>query len=262
MTTVNEVLQFLKTIAPLEYQESWDNAGLLCGHGDKEVSKVVIALDPFMDTAEEAKRLGAGLIVTHHPLMFSAKTVNDMTPIGKTLLYLIENQIAAIAMHTNLDSAPGGVNDCLAEALGLSNCTVLDVEGTDACGREYGCGRVGEVSPCTLQEFLTKVKERLGCHGLRYADAGRPVRKVAVGGGACASYLEKVAALGCDTFVTSDVKYNGFADSVDLGVNMIDAGHFSTENPVCQYLLSQLESAFPTVTFVISQDHQDVVRFW
>ena len=90
---------------------------------------------------------------------------------------------------------------------------------------------------------------------------GRPVHKVAVGGGACADYLKKAAQLGCDTFVTGDVKYNGFADAVDLGVNLIDAGHFPTENPVCEYLLEQLEKRFPDVEFFLSKEHVDVVKF-
>ena len=261
MVTVKLILEYLQTLAPVDYKEQWDNVGLLCGHSDREVHRALIALDPFLDTAQEACRLGAELVICHHPLLFSIQSVSDETPLGRTVLYLIEHGLAEISMHTNLDLAPGGVNDCLARRLGLENTTVLDVEGTDAMGREYGCGRVGEVTPCSLESFLKMVKMQLRCQGLRYADAGRPVHKVAVGGGACADYLKKAAQLGCDTFVTGDVKYNGFADAVDLGVNLIDAGHFPTENPVCEYLLEQLEKRFPDVEFFLSKEHVDVVKF-
>lgn len=262
MANVLQILNYLRTLAPEQYKESWDNVGLLCGHSDREVNRAVIALDPFMDTAEEAARAGAQLIITHHPLMFSVSAVSDETATGKTLLYLIEHDISAIAMHTNLDSAPGGVNDCLASVLGLDEIAILDVEGTSADGTAYGCGRIGVVREQPLTEFLHHVKSSLNCQGLRYADAGRAVRKVAVGGGSCSSYLNKVAALGCDTFVTGDVKYNGFADAVDLGVNMIDAGHFPTENPVCRYLYEKLTAQFPKVEFMISREHIDVVKFF
>ena len=262
MATIQEILRYLQTLAPTEYKEEWDNVGLLCGRGGQRVRRAVIALDPFMDTVQEAIREQAQLVITHHPLMFSTKTVSDETEAGRVLLAMIENGIGAIAVHTNLDSALGGVNDCLAQVLGLEACQVLDPEGTDEEGRVYGHGRVGTVAPRPLEDFLALVKERLHCQGLRYASGGRPVHKVAVGGGACAGYLDKVAALGCDTFVTGDVKYNGFADAADLGITMIDAGHFPTENPVCAYLVEKLTHAFPEVRFSLSKDHEDVVKFF
>ena len=262
MTTVNEVLQFLLRLAPAEMKEDWDHIGLQCGHGDHTVHRILVALDPFLDVVEEAEACGAELIVTHHPLLFfPTHTVNDSNAVGRTLLRAIEQDKAIISMHTNLDSAPGGVNDCLAARLGLQNCTVLAPAGTDAQGRPYGLGRVGTVAETTLEDFAQHVKKALGCTGLRYASAGKLVRKVAVGGGACGEFTKAAAALGCDTFVTGDLKYNGFWDGVDLGVNLIDAGHFPTENPVCDYLLEQLQVQFPTVQVEKSKQHFDIIQY-
>ncbi len=262
MKTVKEILAALFELAPANMKESWDNIGLLCGHREALAETVLVALDPFPDVAREAKQLGAQLLLTHHPLIFgSIQAVNDDSIVGKTLLYLIENGIAAVNLHTNLDSAPGGVNDVLASALGLSGVHVLKPVGEDGQGRPYGLGRYGTVKECRLPEFLQKVRERLHCGGLRYAEGGKPVSKVAVGGGACGEFLRDAAALGCDTFVTADVKYNMFADAVELGVNLIDAGHFPTENLICPYLAEQLRRCFPDLRVLESATHQDCVRF-
>ena len=102
----------------------------------------------------------------------------------------------------------------------------------------------------------------MGCEGLRYVDGGKPVRKVAVGGGACAGEMRKAAAAGCDTFVTADVRYNQFWDAQNLGLNLIDAGHFFTENPVCVYLAEKLREAFPEVTISMSAWHMDCAKFF
>ena len=261
MTTVQSILDVLKDLAPPEFKEPWDNVGLLCGRMDRPVDRVMVALDPFLHVAREASEYGAQLLVTHHPLLFSAKSVTDQDPIGQTLLFLIEHHMSLICMHTNLDATPGGVNDCLAAALGLEHPAVLEPAGTDRQGRAYGLGRYGTVAEQSLEAFADLVKARLHCEGLRYASAGKPVRKVGVCGGSGSDYVAAAKALGCDTFVTGDVKYNGFWDAVDLGVNLIDAGHFPTENVVCPWLLDQIRGAFPELSCKIAEGHGDVIRF-
>ena len=262
MTTVENILHELHTLAPSHMQQSWDNCGLLCGRYKNPVTKILIALDPFLNVAKEAKELGAQLIVTHHPLLFSVKNVTDGEPIGNTMLYLIENGIASINLHTNLDCVHGGVNDVLAASLGLENREVLVRDGVDEKGNAYGLGRVGTVPELPLQDFLQQVKTALGCGGIRFASGGKQVHKVAVGGGSCGDCLEIALEQGCDTFVTGDVKYNGFANAKDLGINLIDAGHFPTENLICQTLKEYLELKFPLLEVVISKSHDDVVKFY
>ena len=226
MVTVRDILDFIETIAPTYMKESWDNVGLNCGRMDAPVDKVLVALDPFMDVCQEAKAMGAQLLLTHHALIWQPGFVTDQTGWGKAALFLIENGIAHVNAHTNLDCAPGGVNDLLAQKLGLSDIAIIKPQGPDDQGRIWGLLRSGYVQVQPLDGFLAAVKSALGCKGLRYVDGGRPVRKVAVGGGACASELMDAVNAGCDTFVTADVKYNGFWDARDLGINLIDAGHF------------------------------------
>lgn len=263
MTRVLDIIRFMDTIAPQSKKESWDNVGLLCGRENKEVRTVLIALDPFEDTANEAAAMGADLILTHHPLIFHPLySVTDASPIGRTLSFLIRHDISAFCAHTNLDIAPEGVGHQLAKALGLEDTTVIEPIETDPKGAVWGLLRQGTVKEQDLETFLSRVKQALGVPVLRYASSGKAVHHVAVGGGACAEEWPSVLRAGCDTFVTSDVKYNDFWDARDAGLNIIDAGHFYTENPVCAYLKTIVSAAFPELKVVISQQHRDCMKFY
>lgn len=262
MPTVSDILAFLQTIAPEEMKEDWDHVGLNCGRMDRVVRKILVALDPFEDVCREAAEIGADLLVTHHALIWTPGFVTDTDPQGRNTLFLIENNIACINAHTNLDCAPGGVNDILANRLGLDNIQVIAPRGTDSQGRSWGLLRQGTVKQQPLADFLSTVKEKLGCEGLRYVDGGKSVDRVAVGGGACASELLQAVSAGCDTFVTADVKYNQFWDAKHYGISLIDAGHFHTENPVCAYLAQQLKQAFPGITVTLSAHHRDCAKFF
>ena len=258
MTTVKEIVAFMESVAPQSRKESWDNVGLLCGREDKQVRTVLVALDPFEDTANEAVEIGAELILTHHPLIFHPlRSVTGNTAIGRTIFTLARHDIAAFCAHTNLDVAPEGVNQQLAKALGLEDITVI--EPTEP---GWGLLRRGTVPQQSLEDFLSHVKQSLNAPGLRYAPAGNRVHQVAVGGGACGGEWPAALKAGCDTFVTSDVRYNDFWDARDAGLTIIDAGHFYTENPVCGYLKEALSTAFPELKVVISQKHRDCMKFY
>lgn len=263
MPTVADIAQYIDTLAPQFMKMDWDNVGLLCGGKDRPVTRILVALDPFEEVCREAAAWGAELIVTHHPLIFQPlKSVTDETATGRAIQLLCAAGISAVNAHTNLDCAPGGVNDVLAVLLGLSDIRILNPMGVDAQDREWGLLRSGYVTRQALTEFLPFVKERLGCQGLRYVDGGKLVHKVAIGGGACASELMDAVQAGCDTFVTSDVKYNQFWDAKDLGLNLIDAGHFYTENPVVGYLAGKIAARFPEVAVRISENHRDCMKFF
>ena len=239
----------------------WDPIGLNCGHTDAPVTTVLVALDPFSEAIEEACAVGAELLLTHHPLLFdSTNFVTDQTNQGKQALHLIENRIAHICAHTNLDCAPGGVNDCLASTLGLRNISIINPITTND-GISYGLLRKGTVTEQTISHFLSHIQNILHTPGIRYVGE-KTVNNVAVGGGACGSELLAAYRAGCDTFVTADVKYNQFRDAYDLGMNLIDAGHFFTELPVCKYLASQISSAFPDVKVIISKTQADPTKFF
>lgn len=262
MATVKEIYSALDEFAPFETQAEFDNAGFLVGRGDREVSRVLAALDITDAVIEEAVQFGAQLIVAHHPLVFDpVRSVTDESLTGKKLLRLAESGIAAICAHTNLDACEGGVNELLARALGLCEPEQLHGEGEDRFGRPYGIGRVGILRTKNVvkaKDFAEFVKEALGASGVRCVDAGKDVRRVAVGGGSCGSMLADAVAAGCDTFVTADVKYNVFLDAAELGINLLDAGHFATEDVVVQPLCDLLAAKFPGLTVQKSAVHHEV----
>jgi dinuclear metal center YbgI/SA1388 family protein len=263
MTYVSDILKFVETLAPRSMKMDWDNVGLLCGSRTAPVTKVLVSLDPFEHVCKEAAEWGAEVIVTHHPLIFSPlPSITDETTIGRGIMTLIRNNISAVNAHTNLDQAPGGVNDVLAKKLALVNVEVINPCGTTDAGQPWGLLRMGEVPEQPLDAFLNRVKTLLRCEGLRYVDGGKPVRKVAVGGGACGDGFREALDAGCDTFVTSDIKYNQFWDAHDLGLNLIDAGHFHTENPVVAVLAEKIAAAFPEIEVKISESHRDCIKYY
>lgn len=262
MTTVKDILRVVECFAPAYMKESWDNVGLLCGDPTQEVRKVLVALDPFEHVCREAKEIGADLILTHHPLIFQApKSITTQTSVGRSILCLCRHGISAINAHTNLDCTPGGVNDVLARALELESISVLQPSGVDEDGNSWGLLRMG-VYESDLPTFLSHVKEKLHAPTLRYVDGGKVVSKVAVGGGSCADGLLDAFEAGCDTFVTADVKYNQFWDAQELGMNLIDAGHFYTENPVVPILAGKIAEKLPEIEVIISKTHADCMKFY
>jgi dinuclear metal center YbgI/SA1388 family protein len=258
MITVADILHFVETLAPRSMKMEWDNVGLNCGRMDRPVTKILVALDPFTHVCREAKEWGADLLVTHHALIWKPGFITDQNVQGRNTLFLIENGIAHINAHTNLDQAPGGVNDVLARTLGLQNIEIVNPVGEPA----FGLLRCGDVAEQSLADFLSHVKTALSCDGLRYADGGKPVRRVCVGGGACGSELMDAYRAGCDTFVTSDVKYNQFWDAQAMDINLIDAGHYYTENPVMPLLAEKIAVAFPEIQVMISEKHTDCMKYY
>ncbi len=243
---VSDIFKVLTGWAPINYALEFDNPGHLVGDMSQPVSRVLVALDATSEVISEAEAMGAELIVTHHPLIFdklSAVVASDS--VGGRVLRLVKSGISLICMHTNLDAAQGGVNDVLARSIGLKNCRVLDVLGIEG-DREYGIGRVGELSaPMSAREFLSAVKNALNANGLRYVAGENEIKKVAVGGGSCGSYLSKVHRLGCDAFVTADIKHDGFLSAREYGITVVDAGHFSTENLICPVIEECIQQEFP-----------------
>ncbi len=261
MATVREIYQYLDGLAPFSLQMEFDNAGFLVGRGERAVSKILVSLDITEEVAEEAAELGAELIVSHHPVIFRpAKSVTDGDPDGRVLLALAEHRIAAICAHTNLDAVAGGVNDALAQKLGLVQIEQLHQDGLDHEGRPYGIGRVGTAHRpgMTAGEYAAFVKEKLGAASVRYADGGKPVRRVAVGGGSCGSMLADAAARGCDTFVTADVKHDQYIEAKAMGITLMDAGHYATEQVVCPKIVEYLARCFPALEVRMSRTHREV----
>lgn len=258
MPTVREIEQALFELAPGEAAMEWDNVGHLLGDPDQAVERVLVALDITEGVADEAIASGCQLVVAHHPVMncrwTPVQNIRDDTFQGHLFLKLLRNNVSAICMHTNLDIAWGGVNDALAQRLELVDPGPL---------RENGLGRVGEYpESVALADYVRFVCQALGCNGLRYADAGKPVRRVAVGGGACGEFEDDAIRAGCDTFVTADLSYHQFLDAAGKGINLIDAGHFPTEDPVCEKVITYLTDRFPELAVSKSASHKEVIQYY
>lgn len=257
MPTVRQIEEALYALAPRSLAMEWDNVGLLAGDPEQEVSRILVALDVTQTVADEAAAAGAQLIVAHHPVMnctwHPVQTLREDTAQGRLLRTLVRRNVSAICMHTNLDIATGGVNDMLAY--------VLQLEDPGPIGEE-GLLRCGTVRSVALRDFVQSVCGALHCGGVRYADGGKPVHRVAVGGGACGEYRALAKDSGCDTFVTADLKYHDFQEATQLGINLIDAGHFPTEDPVCDAMIRFLQARFPQLTIEKSTSHRDVIEYY
>ncbi|WP_298591192.1 Nif3-like dinuclear metal center hexameric protein [uncultured Selenomonas sp.] len=241
MVKCQDVMQAMERIAPRRLAEEWDNPGLLVGSPHDEVRKILVALDVREETVERAIEDGCDLIVAHHPLIFRAlKALRTDDATGCKIARLIKADIAVFAAHTNLDSAAGGVNDVLAERLELHDVAPL-VEG--AADSEPGLGRIGSLrAEFSLEDFAALVKEKLGLSSMRVACAGeRRISRVALCGGSGAEFVGRAAAKGADAYVTGDVKYHDAERAIGLGIHVLDAGHFATEQPIIARLAERLK---------------------
>ncbi len=341
---VSDLSGIINKIAPPHLAEEWDNVGLQVGNAAAAVTKIMVALDPGRAAVEAAVAGKCQLLLTHHPLIFHPlKRITCADPLGQILQMAIKKDLAVIAAHTNYDVAEGGMNDLLAERLGVGGCVPLKITGSEELvklvvfvpigheerilealfkfsgslgnyrdcsfrtagvgtftplegaqpflgkvgkreaadearlevllrkadlavavnalikvhpyeepafdlypllnrGGSHGLGRIGELpESTTLGEFAVKVKERLAAAGLRFVgDAGRPVKKVALCSGSGASLLQEARRQGADLLLTGDIKYHEARAAEDLGMALIDAGHFATEVLMVEGLAARL----------------------
>ena len=221
MLTVQQVYDFINERAPFETQLAFDNSGLLVGHPDNEVTGVHFALDVTNHVIDEAIANGANLIVTHHPMMFSAiKRLVETGHEARLLCRLIRAGISLISAHTNLDQAPGGCNDVLAQTIGLT-----DIEGE-------GFVRVGALPhPMTAVELAAHIGEKLGDVVRVMGDPAAVITKVGMCSGSGADEWLAAAAMGAQAFLTGEVKHHIALEAADAGVVMLEAGHHATEEP-------------------------------
>lgn len=252
MTRVCDITEYLTSLYPPELAEDFDNVGLLAGDSIHSVKKVFVTLDADAGQIAEAIRLNADMIVTHHPLLFSPlKRVTD-----ENIISLIKNNISVFSAHTNLDSAPGGVNDSLAKLIGLTDTqrvTMPDCKLT---------GVVGKTNETNLKDFIDKVKTALGTDNVRYTgDLNDAVSKVGVIGGSAAEFFDAMKDCGCDTFLTADLKYHQAQNACAAGINIIDAGHFETENHVCSVLGEVLKKRFTDIEVFVSERKTSYIKY-
>lgn len=243
---LSEVIAALDVLWPAELAESWDAVGTVCGDPDAEVSRVLFAVDPVRDVVDEAVKLGAQLLVTHHPLYLrGTTTVSAATFKGRVVHDLIKNDVALHVAHTNADRADPGVSDALAGALDLRIVRPLVPDPADAHGRR-GLGRICELEhPLTLAELAARAAERLPAtaQGIRVAgDPEQIVRTLAVSGGSGDSLFDDVRASGVDAFLTADLRHHPVSEArAQTPLALLDAAHWATEWPWCELAAAQLD---------------------
>ncbi len=244
MPKVSDIAAFLETCFPGSLKESYDNVGLLCGFPEQEVSRILVVLDVTMETIREASTLEAELIVSHHPVIFSPlQTVTEDSAAGRRIIALLRGGISAICLHTNLDRAEGGVNAALVRAIGGEDEEYLS---------EIGCiCRLPESQP--MLQFLELTRIALSAEDMRYYDAGRRVENLAVCGGSGGDILYTAAKRGCDTVLTGEIKHHQWIDGAELGLNLIEGGHFATENVVTPVLADLLRREYPETDICLSR---------
>lgn len=215
---------------PLCWAEEWDNPGLAVGDPDSDVSRVAVALDVTEDTVRQAASAGCGLLVSHHPTIFRAmKRLIFRTPGPRAIAMAIQNQVALYAAHTNWDSSGEGVNFCLAGSLGLDDIEPLVPPSVD--NGAWGLGAVGNFrGETSLLDCMKLAKERWrlsSCSG--FGDETRPIRRVAVGGGACGDFWQQALDAGTDVFITADIPYHHRNDALSMGLRLIAVDHGEME---------------------------------
>ena len=227
---VKEIIKKIEERAPLSFAYDWDNSGFLCGDPEMDAKKIYLTLDTNMYTVNEAAKMGADMIISHHPIMFGGINKIDFSkPSGAVIKTLIKNDIALYAAHTSMDTAKDGLNDMLAKKLGIIETEVIDGEGyPEGCG----LGRIGDIDTAAdLKSFAGYVKKALSTPFVRISgDTDTLIKRVAVGSGACSELIPAAVKMGADVMVTADMKYHDAIDGVENGIAVIDAGHYPTEN--------------------------------
>ncbi len=252
---VGEVLNYINELAPFKYAEVWDNVGLMLGSRKCEVRKIMVCMDVTSKTIKESIDKGADLIVSHHPFLFSKlKSVDFDSMTGQRILHLIKNDINVISAHTNLDVAIGGVNDTFAEAVGLTECDKLKSYIPEGLSSDMGLGKVG-ILPKELpfDQFVSYIKKNLDIQNLRIIGAQpATVKKVATFCGSFDGDIESVKRHSVDLLLTGDVKYHTALDAREMGLCVLDVGHFASERIILARLKSLLKNRFDKVEIVCS----------
>ena len=242
-------LETMESIAPKALASAWDNAGLLIEPRSKELNTILVALDPLPEVALEAARIGADLLLTHHPLFLDGvKHITWDDPDTRAAWILLTNGIGHFAAHTNLDEAPGGVNDALAQRLGLIDVIRLSESNPDAA--PLRAGRLAE--PETLAAFSQRVNAALGVDSRFAGEPESMVEKVAVCGGAGMSLFENVAKAGADVYVTADIKHHQALAARALGIAIVDAAHDYSELVVLAPLIKRLQERFDELQCIVT----------
>ena len=251
----------LEQFAPLPLQESWDNAGLQVGLTETEVSGALLCLDVNEKILDEAIQKGCNLVVSHHPLLFRGlKTISDFTDVQRTVRKAIQRDICVISMHTNMDNAKGGVNFRIARKLGLQNVQFFAAKQVN--GLEAGSGVIGEFAePMAADDFVILVKKTFGVECAQCNELlRRPVKQVAICGGAGDFLLDEALKNGADAFITGEMHYHqyfGYEQQIQICV----IGHYQSEQFTTEVFQEIIQQTCPGVKTVIAETNTNPILY-
>ncbi|MHC1723635.1 MAG: Nif3-like dinuclear metal center hexameric protein [Aminipila sp.] len=237
-----ELMEALEKIAPLNLSESWDNCGMQINLEPKQINKILVALEITKKVIEEAERLSVDFVVTHHPLYFSSmKKIDNNVITGNYTVNLIQKGISVYSAHTNFDKAEFGNNFYLAELLNLKNIKNFE---------EYGDEYIGLFGELPESKFLKDIIEDLKCSLGLYpneikvvGNVDEKITRIGLCTGAGISMLDIAALNGCQLFITGDVKYHDAIKAKEMGMKVLDAGHYGTEKIFVPNMTKQLKDA-------------------
>ena len=246
---VKELYEKFSERIPEELREEWDNDGIMCcTDGSQEIGRVLVTLDVTEDVVDYAIASHFDLIISHHPLVFRPlKSITEDNHISRKLIKLIGNGVSVFSFHTRADKVIGGVNDTLADLLGL--CEIVPF-GEGLLGR---IGNFEETSD--LDDFVCKVKQTIGSDMIRYSDAFNPVHRVAIVGGDGKGYIRAAIEAGADTYVSGRIGYNLMEEAPELGINLVEAGHYYTEQPITEVFRDMINEFDPSIYVEIAQSN-------
>lgn len=262
MVSVKDIINEIESIAPKFLKESYDNVGLMVGYEDKEIHRVLLALDCTKDVINEAKKNKSDLIITHHPLLFkSPKNIIKGDLVGEKIIDLIKEDICLYSCHTNLDSAKNGINETIVRMLGFE-CNGIIEPSELKDHEEEGIGRIAKLDKAMpLQEVIEVVKEKLNIKHMRVVRGRKEVQNIAIINGSGQDLFYKAKKMGVDCIISGDTTYHFASDFKEMGISIIDAGHFSTEWLVFVKTLEFLKDKFPNVQFINSSRCSDPYEF-
>jgi dinuclear metal center YbgI/SA1388 family protein len=230
--TVYELNRYMNERIPRELSCAWDNDGLMCcPDGSREVRKALFCMDVTPEAIDHAIENGYDIIISHHPLIFKGvKSVSGDFGIPARIIKLIKNDVSVMSFHTRFDAVDGGVNDILANVFELSNIDKIECDGVALM-------RVGDLpAEMSIEEFAELVREKLGCEHLNFASNSGRVHRVALVGGGGGSYIRDAYNAGADTYLSGEIGYHNLTDCKDQHINLVEAGHYFTENPALKGL--------------------------
>lgn len=258
MPTVGDIASTIEEFAPLRLQEGYDNSGLQVGDSARHVDAVLLCLDVTAEVIREARRRKCGMIVSHHPLIFTGlKSLTGADETQRLVMEALKGGISIYSAHTNLDGAWNGVSHEMAHILGLTDIRVLAPQSEDL---RSGLGVVGEVRPTPKLEFLRKVKEKFNVRALRYSSQSPAlvIKRVAICGGSGGSLIKRALEAAADLYVTGDVKYHDFA-TYGLQMVIADVGHYEGELCAMRVLSRIIRQAWPELVVYFSDDQQNPI---